>query len=64
MNYVNKEELQNILKLSSATIYRMMKDNDLPYIKVRHKLLFDVNHIVEYLSKHEVIKKDDETASN
>jgi excisionase family DNA binding protein len=52
--FLTKREVQNLLKISRATVDRMMKE--VPYIKLGKKVLFRMSAIETYLEK-KTIKK-------
>ena len=52
--FLTKRDLQNLLKISRATVDRMMKD--VPYIKLGKKVLFRKSDIEAYL-KSKTVKR-------
>ncbi|MEN6560099.1 MAG: helix-turn-helix domain-containing protein [Acidobacteriota bacterium] len=46
--YLNKKDLQGYLKISSATVDRLMKEG-LPHVKLRRRVLFRVDLIDRWL---------------
>ena len=46
--YLNKKDLQGYLKISSATVDRLMKEG-LPHVKLRRRVLFRVDLVDGWL---------------
>jgi len=45
------QELSQILKISECTIYRMIHEDYIPYIKIGHSVRFDEKQITTWLAK-------------
>lgn len=52
--YVGVSEIADMLSVSRQTIYDWRKDLSMPYIKVRRKVLFDIEQVKAWLSEHAV----------
>tara|TARA_B100000315_G_scaffold196031_1_gene187077 strand:- start:749 stop:1003 length:255 start_codon:yes stop_codon:yes gene_type:complete len=50
-NYFTREQLLTELGISSSTLQRLMSE-DLPFIKIRNRVLFSKEDINNYLKEH------------
>ena len=50
-NYFTREQLLTELGISSSTLQRLMSE-DLPFIKIRNRVLFRKDDINNYLNEH------------
>ena len=51
---MNTEETANYLKISMATLYKMIQRNEIPYVRLGSKILFRKNTIDAFLKSKEV----------
>jgi excisionase family DNA binding protein len=52
--YLTKEELREILRISRTTLDLMMKRKEIPYIKLRRRVLFGKSDIDAWLESKRV----------
>lgn len=51
---MNTEETANYLKISMATLYKMIQRNEIPYVRLGSRILFRKNTIDAFLKSKEV----------
>lgn len=51
---MSRKEISKFLKLSERTISTMMAVDDLPYLRVRGRVLFDPVKVKKFMSRYEV----------
>jgi excisionase family DNA binding protein len=52
--YLTTEEVCKLLKISIATLNRLIKRNEIPSYKVGHRRLFDRDELVEWVRARRV----------
>lgn len=53
--YLNKKGLCNVLGVSIGKVELLMKEGELPYIKLGRNVRFDIRDIDEFLTKKKVM---------
>jgi excisionase family DNA binding protein len=55
--YITEEEACRILCVCNRVLARMRENNEIPYYRVRHRILYKVSDLQDYLEKNYVDKQ-------
>lgn len=62
LGYIDSKKLMEELNISKSTLYRFMYDYDekIPFIKMKRKILFNKEKVLEWLEGREIVDENDE----
>ncbi len=54
MELLTLDEVAKLLKRSPSTVYRWISNNEIPYLKIGHRVLFNQNELFDWIQSHSV----------
>jgi excisionase family DNA binding protein len=52
--YITEEEACRVLRVCNRVLARMRDNGEIPYYRIRHRILYQASDLQEYLEKHYV----------